>query len=77
MKDRKPYDLKNVILGYNAVQVLMSIFLVREVTKYLLTFKIVFNSSFIFDRLIMVDGSMGIALVASLSTGRTMSKLLG
>lgn len=33
MKDRKPYDLKNVIILYNFVQVLMSIFLVYEVSK--------------------------------------------
>lgn len=33
MKDRKPYDLKNVIVLYNAVQVVMSVFLVWEVKK--------------------------------------------
>lgn len=32
MKDRKPYDLKNIIIVYNAVQVLSSIFLVHEVS---------------------------------------------
>ncbi|XP_018327714.1 elongation of very long chain fatty acids protein AAEL008004 [Agrilus planipennis] len=30
MKDRKPYELKNLIILYNAVQVAMSIFLVYE-----------------------------------------------
>ncbi|KAF5281629.1 hypothetical protein FQR65_LT02949 [Abscondita terminalis] len=30
MKDRKPYELKNTILVYNVVQVLMSVFLVYE-----------------------------------------------
>lgn len=31
MKDRKPYDLKRVIQLYNAVQVVLSIYLVWEV----------------------------------------------
>ncbi|KAB0795322.1 hypothetical protein PPYR_12161 [Photinus pyralis] len=30
MKDRKPYDLRNAILVYNAIQVVMSVFLVYE-----------------------------------------------
>jgi len=30
MKDRKPYDLKNAIILYNAIQVAMSVFLVYE-----------------------------------------------
>lgn len=32
MKDKKPYDLKNVIIAYNFVQVWMSVFLVYEVS---------------------------------------------
>jgi hypothetical protein len=31
MKDRKPFDLKNVLIVYNAVQVVFSIWLVNEV----------------------------------------------
>lgn len=36
MKDRKPFDLKNLIILYNFVQVVMSIFLVYEVRIHLL-----------------------------------------
>jgi len=31
MKDRKPFDLKYVLIVYNAVQVVFSIYLVNEV----------------------------------------------
>jgi hypothetical protein len=31
MKDRKPFDLKYVLIGYNAVQVVFSVWLVHEV----------------------------------------------
>lgn len=33
MKDRKPYDLKRIIQLYNAVQVLLSVYLVWEVSN--------------------------------------------
>lgn len=32
MRDRKPYDLKNVLIVYNAIQVIFSIYLVHEVS---------------------------------------------
>jgi hypothetical protein len=31
MKDRKPFDLKNVLIVYNAIQVVFSVWLVNEV----------------------------------------------
>lgn len=34
MRDRKPYDLKNTIVVYNISQILMSIFLVYEVSCF-------------------------------------------
>lgn len=34
MRDRKPYSLKNTIMAYNISQILMSIFLVYEVSLY-------------------------------------------
>lgn len=34
MKDRKPFDLKNTLIVYNVIQVVLSIYLVYEVSVH-------------------------------------------
>nr|CAD7410953.1 unnamed protein product [Timema cristinae] len=36
MKDRKPYDLRNLMLAYNALQIVFSVYLVYEKLDWLL-----------------------------------------
>lgn len=85
MRDRKPYNLKNAIVIYNVSQILMSIYLVYEVSIVNIIYFQIYNNGkclliiivFVFPRVYWLDGGTIITTPVNLLIIQIHQKLNG